>query len=188
MKTKSYLTKTEQIQRLVKEYREQGNEWPTDRRHIAAWIIRQGYWKPDDTSQIDMLAPDVSRALRSEYMTDPQGRKIRKKHAAKFTHRLKSGKIVQQTLWADIEEASADHMQLSFQQRRMQILGDCHQMKNDVDSYNENYNNGTQLQFSYNFEEDLLELSMPEHYDEIEPTKITPASIETPKLKIQPVS
>ena len=58
-------------------------------------------------------------------------------------------------VWADITDASREHMQLSFQQLRMQILAECQQMKTDVDSYNENYNSGEELEFSYNFEVDL---------------------------------
>ena len=58
-------------------------------------------------------------------------------------------------VWADITDASREHMQLSFQQNRMRILAECQQMKTDVDSYNENYNPGEKLEFSYNFEVDI---------------------------------
>ena len=109
----------------------------------------------------------VSQALRTDFITDPQGRKVRRKHAAKNKHKTPTGEYVQITFWADIEDASKEHMQTSFQQRRMQILGDCHQMKTDVDSYNENYNPGEQLEFSYNFEVDLEELSQPSEYEGI---------------------
>jgi hypothetical protein len=34
-------------------------------------------------------------------------------------------------------------MEIAFQQRRQQILGDCRQLKTDVDSYNDNYNSGS---------------------------------------------
>jgi len=37
-------------------------------------------------------------------------------------------------------------MEIAFQQRRQQILGECRQLKTDVDNYKDNYNSGEQLQ------------------------------------------
>jgi hypothetical protein len=51
-------------------------------------------------------------------------------------------------------------MELAFQQRRWQIVGDCKQLRTDVDSYNENYNPGPVLQTSFNFTNDLEEDSL----------------------------
>jgi hypothetical protein len=60
-------------------------------------------------------------------------------------------------LWADIRTAGREHMETAFQQRRQQILGDCRQLKRDVDSYNDNYNAGEPLQMIFNFIDDLAE-------------------------------
>jgi hypothetical protein len=49
-------------------------------------------------------------------------------------------------------------MQVAFQQRRQQIVGDCRQLKADVDSYNENYNSGQAIQMVLDFTEDIEEL------------------------------
>jgi hypothetical protein len=49
-------------------------------------------------------------------------------------------------------------MEIAFQQRRQQIVGDCRQLKADVDSYNENYNSGEAIQTVFDFTEDLEEL------------------------------
>ena len=48
-------------------------------------------------------------------------------------------------------------MQVSFAQRRRLVIGECNQLKMDVDSYNENANQGSQLEMSFNFEPDLAE-------------------------------
>ena len=107
---------------------------------------------PQRAEVIDQCAKELARALREEYITDPQGRRIRSKHVAL---REKDGE--QLPLWADIRTADRGHMGLAFQQRRRQIFGDCHQLKADVDSYNENYNVGEQIQISFDFTNDLEE-------------------------------
>jgi len=64
----------------------------------------------------------------------------------------------QMPLWADIRSASREHMQVAFQQRRQQIVGDCRQLKADVDSHNENHNSGQAIQMVLDFTEDIEEL------------------------------
>jgi hypothetical protein len=48
-------------------------------------------------------------------------------------------------------------MAIAFQQRRQQILGDCRQLKTDLDSYNDNYNTAAPLQMVFDFRDDLAE-------------------------------
>lgn len=93
--------------------------------------------------------------MREEYITDPQGRKVRAKHVIKIEQ---NGKQV--GFWDDMRWASRKHMQIAFQQRRQQIVGDCRQLKTDLDSYNENYNKEKPLQMSFNFTRDLEELEL----------------------------
>jgi hypothetical protein len=54
--------------------------------------------------------------------------------------------------------ASREHMEIAFQQRRQQIVGDCRQLKADLDSYNDNYNSGEWLQMVFDFTNDLAEI------------------------------
>ena len=49
-------------------------------------------------------------------------------------------------------------MATAFQQRRQQILGDCRQLKIDVDSYNENRWPDEPIQMIFDFTLDLAEL------------------------------
>jgi hypothetical protein len=46
-----------------------------------------------------------------------------------------------------------------LKQRRHQIVGDCHQLKMDVDSYNQNYNHGVQIVMIFDFTLDMEELA-----------------------------
>jgi hypothetical protein len=142
-------TYNEQLQRIVTEYIEAGEEWPATARQIAAWAVREKLWTPHPSSLANQCAEDIAQAMREEYMVDPQGRKVRAKHAAR---------VEQGVLWADIRTASPDHMEIAFKQRRRQILGDCRQLKDDVDSFNENRISAEPIQMSFDFTKDLLEL------------------------------
>ena len=93
-------------------------------------------------------AAEIGRAMRAERIDDPQGRSVRAKHAAR------EGQLF---LWDDIRTASRKHMDIAFKQRRQQIVGDCHQLKTDVDSFNENRSPFVPIQMSFDFTNDLLE-------------------------------
>ncbi len=60
---------------------------------------------------------------------------------------------------------SRDQMQMSMQHRRQGIRADCIQLDTDLESYNQNYNSGTAIQISLNFEEDVEEAKMSGEYD-----------------------
>ncbi|MGB6874206.1 MAG: hypothetical protein WBE46_08800 [Dehalococcoidia bacterium] len=152
------LNLNEQLQHIVNRYIEAGGEWPATTREIAFWAINNKLWEPQRGKIIDICAEQLAHALREEYVTDPQGRKVRAKHAARI-----SG--TQQVLWDDIRTASREHMQAALQQRRQQIVGDCRQLKLDVDSYNENKNDGKPIQLILDFTLDIAEA-------ELETTKV----------------
>jgi hypothetical protein len=156
-------TYTSALQEIVRKYREAGEPWPANKRTIAGWAYTEGLWHPSRRSVIDELAKDIGRAMGVEYMTDPQGRRIRAKHARRVEVEI-DGELKQQTLWDDITTATPEHMQMSFQQRRLMMLHDNHQHKIDVESYNQNWNTGENLEFSYDYTEDLLEMDQPTEY------------------------
>ena len=126
-------------------------------------------------SAIRLFKLEMTRAAREEYYNDPQGRKVRKKHAVVFTEGPK-----QRSLWADIETAPPSHMQLSLQQRRRGALGEVVQIDTDRLSYNENNKYGAQIEMSFNFDEDLAELSHPTKYPEAPPDGDTTSSPNEP--------
>jgi hypothetical protein len=142
-------TYNEQLQKIVTKYIEADEEWPATARQIAAWAVREKLWAPHPSSLVNQCAEDIAQAMREEYIVDPQGRKVRAKHAAR---------VEQGVLWADIRTASRDHMEIAFKQRRRQILSDCSQLKDDVDSFNENRSSAQPIQMSFDFTKDLLEL------------------------------
>ncbi len=145
-------TYNEQMQALAKRYRASGQRWPATSREIATWLVHNSFWEPQKGAVISQCADHLARAMREEYYTDAQGRRVRVNHAARFLQEEK-----QQTFWDDIRGASRTHMQVSLQQRRNQIVGDCKQLKTDMDSYNDNTNPGKPIQMVFDFTRDLEE-------------------------------
>lgn len=145
-------TLTKQLQKIVRQYLEEGQSWPTTTQDIARWAIRKGLWAPKQAAIIDQCANQLARAMREEHITDPQGRIVRAKHVAKIN---RNG--AQLAFWDDIRTATRQHMEIAFQQRRQQVVGDCKQLKTDVDSYNENRNPGRPIQLNLDFTHDVEE-------------------------------
>lgn len=147
----------------VKDYIERykaevGTDGLIDLHAVAAWAYHKGLHKPNLKTVIDAIAADIAQVFREEYRVDPQGRRYRAKHAA--TH--KQGNRTQ-SLWADLDDPAAPHSHFvkSFGQRRQQIVGDCLQLKTDVDVYNEKRKPATPVQMPLNFTLDIEELQQP---------------------------
>jgi hypothetical protein len=144
---------TEQIQRIVRKYRDARQKWPASAVDVADWAINQRLWQVHPGAMIRQCADQIAQVWRDEYITDPQGRRVRAKHAARYSEQGE-----QKLLWDDMRTASHKHMELSFQNRRQQVVMDCHQLKMDVDSYNDNFNKGRTIQMVFDFRNDLEEL------------------------------
>lgn len=152
----------EQMQVIVTKYIESGEPWPASTHEIAAWAIRTKRWEPQRSSMVDMCAGQLAKAMREDYITDPQGRRVRSKHAARVK---RHGRQI--TLWADIRNADRRHMEIAFQQRRQQVVGDCSQLKRDVDSYNDNRSQAEPIQMVFDFTQDLEEMEALERRDPV---------------------
>jgi hypothetical protein len=156
-------TKQEYLQDIVNDYIAAGEPWPADRRTLAAWAVRNGRWESPPRSRIDQCAKELAEAMRAEMETDPQGRTVRAKHCAKIQE-MEDGKPVQRTLWFG-RDAAPNLMHIALQQRRKGILGDNRQLKIDQDSYNDNNKYGAQIQLSFDYTADLLEMEHASEYD-----------------------
>ena len=145
-------THSEEIRGLIERYRSADRPWPAAAHDMALWAIDNKLWAPRFVDFANRLADDMSRAMREEYFTDARGRQVRAKHAARTSNNPK-----QLPLWDDIRTASQAHMQISFRQRREQIVGDCHQLKIDVDFFNEQRQPATPIQLVLDFTRDVQE-------------------------------
>ena len=143
----------QQIQRIIDGYAANVGTEPTSTHEMAAWAVAQGLWRPQTGSMIDQCADELAHVMREEYFVASDGHEVRAKHAARV---VRNGK--QTTLWADIRIANRGHMATAFQQRRQQILGDCRQLKVDVDYFNANRSSSEPIQMIFNFTLDLEEI------------------------------
>ncbi len=128
---------------------------------VFIWALENKKWEASTRSLWSQFRQEMSRALCEDRIVDPQGRSVRRYHAAKTEDGENSG-----YLWGAIFEAPPDHMQRSLQQRRHRIAKMTIRHKQDTDSYNDNNVHGAQLSFEYDFRADIEESEMPTEYDE----------------------
>ena len=89
---------------------------------------------------------------------DQKGRSVRRYYAARIR---RDGS--QMTLWADWD-AERPFMEVAVANRRNQILGECRQLKTDIDSYNDRHElSENPMQTSFDFTADLEELQQLEN-------------------------
>jgi hypothetical protein len=142
----------EKLQRIWHQFEEESGRFATS-REVVAWGVRNGLLTTPDIDPLDILAEDMSKALREEYRKDRYGRRYR------FNHAVRANKAgVQQTLWGTLDSSPRQFMEKSFAQRRKQIVGDCLQLKTDIDVFNDKNPQEEPIQVVLNFIEDVKEL------------------------------
>jgi len=148
----------EYIQRYKKEIGD--NNALIDPHELAEWAFKNGLHKPNVKTIINAIASDIARLFREEYRTHKSGRRYRAKHAA--TKKIGNKTL---SLWADMDDPNAphEHFVKSFAQRRQQIVGDCHQLKADVDVYNDTRSMESPIQLILDFTLDVEE--MDQHFN-----------------------
>ena len=145
-------TKIERLQYIYHRYEAEHDHLPTSAREAVEWGVREGLVELPSIDPYDVLAGEMAKALREEYAIDEHGLRYRVNHAVRVT---KAG--VQYTFWATMGFAPRAHMEKAFAQRREQIVGDCLQLRIDVDAYN-NFNNGeAPIQLVLDFTDDVTE-------------------------------
>lgn len=148
-----------QVKAYLERYQtEVGGDGLIDPHAVAEWAYRNGLHKPNLKTVIDAIAADISQVFREEYRTGERGQRYRAKHAARFKQGNKT-----MSLWADIDDVRAprEHFVRSFAQRRQQIVGDCFQLKTDVDVYNAKDSSQKPIQIPLDFTYDVEELQLP---------------------------
>lgn len=150
------MTYNESMQALFRQYRaEEGIKGPTTLEGVGTWALRKGIWAPHPRDILRQFTADMGKALREEFYTDPQGRRVRTKHPIRLEKKEKAEQLV---LWNDIRTMSRNHMETSAQQRRHGIVADCNHLKTDVESFNDNRSPDNPIQISFDFRADLAEL------------------------------
>jgi hypothetical protein len=146
-------TYDESIADLLYEYADL-HEGPVDLDLAAGWLLAHGKWQPERRSAKRELKRLLARVAKKQKYRDPQGRVVRKLHAAKYPKVDKHGNRIFETMWDDHLKMTEAHALLSFTQRLDQIAGACKSLKDDSDSFYENNPNAgdTPIQLSFNFD------------------------------------
>src|ERR1700731_3074502 len=146
------VTFNEQLVRNVEDYRAAGQPWPATAEQMGEWAVAHDRFQIPRGMAINQCKEKIARAMRFEHVKDRRGRSVRKYYAARVRE---NDQLVMK--WDDLN-AERPFMEVSTANRRNQILGECRQLKNDVDSYNERLCPEQPIQVEFNFTVDLEEL------------------------------
>lgn len=145
-------TQAEVFQDFWRAYEHEHDHAPASARDVVDWAVRERGLALPRIDPRDVLAAQMSRALREEYATDSQGRRYRVNHAMRAT---KNG--VQLTIWGVLGYAPHLHMHRAFTQRREQVIGDLVQLQVDIEVYTEMTPHETPIQLVLDFTDDVAE-------------------------------
>jgi len=143
----------DQLVKIVEDYRAAGMPWPASREQIAEWAVAKERYQLTRGMAVRQCAEKLGRAMGLEHVKDRRGRSIRKYYAAPIRE---NGQLVMK--WDDLN-APRPFMEIASANRRNRILGQCWQLKNDMDSYSERRCPDEPIQLDFNFNVDLEELS-----------------------------
>jgi hypothetical protein len=149
---------SQQMQAIFERYRQEVSTDPVDLKQVGAWAIGQKLWTPKPSDVTARFAREMADALREEYRTDNAGRRYRAKIVAR--------KITPTGLplfeWGDIDDAPRAHVENGIALKRRQIVGDSHQLRLDVDHYNDAHPDEEQIALILDFTDDVAERLMAE--------------------------
>lgn len=142
----------DQLIKIVEDYRASGEPWPASREQIAEWAVEHERYQLTRGMAVSQCAEKISRAMGLEHVRDRKGRSVRKYYAARVRE---NGQLVMK--WDDLN-AERPFMEVAAANRRNQVLGQCWQLKQDMDSYSERKCPDKPIQIDFNFNVDLEEL------------------------------
>jgi hypothetical protein len=138
---------------------------PIDPRRVAIWAYDEGLWVPKDTAPQEILRRKLCRALRHQYILDPQGREVRANYASVEEIMTPDGPK-RSARFYPIFKAPPEVARQALALDRKQALATVQQMKLDFDSYNDNNEFGVELPpLDLDFNKDIAEMSLPTEYD-----------------------
>lgn len=142
----------EQYQKLWHKYQDEHGGVPESPYVVTKWAVENGLADLPIVDPYAVMADRMTQALREEVATDSKGRRYRRNHAIRITRHG-----VQQSLWAELETAPRDHMLKAFAQRRRSVVGECIQLRLDVDTYNDMHKDVEPIQMVLDFTLDVEE-------------------------------
>jgi hypothetical protein len=146
------MTRDERLQEIWHCYAREHGHMPSKTHEAIDWAVSQGLLSLPRIDPRELLARQMARALRQEYRKDAKGRRYRVNHAVRVNEDDRQG-----TFWAVMGYAPHDHMEKAFAQRREQVVGDCVQLRIDVDVYNDMDPSHPPVNLELDFTEDVAE-------------------------------
>ncbi len=143
----------EHNQKIASQFEQTHQRKPFDLHEVYRWAKDNKLWFPEKDFEEKKFVEEMADALSDVYITADDGSRVRLYHARKGKN--KDGR--QQVFWANMFDAPLEHLEEAFQQRRRSSLGDCRQLKSDVDYCNKKRFQDNPIQISFNFDLDLAE-------------------------------
>lgn len=144
-------TKAQQMQSIIKRYREETGDESVDMHDVAKYAANMGWPLPAPKTAIDRLAEQFSGAAREEIRRDKVTGNPYRANLAVTTWQGNQ----QLTLWTDIDVAPRDIAHRSFQQRREQMVGDAVQLTFDLMHWNQINGQAEPIVMPMDFSEDV---------------------------------
>ena len=74
----------ETLLHIVDQYRAAGLPWPATAKQLASFALEEKLYEAHQGRLLSLVAEEFSRAMREQYIKDPQGRSVRAKHVARL--------------------------------------------------------------------------------------------------------
>lgn len=144
-------TKAQQMQSIIKKYREETGLESVDMHDVAKYAADMGWPLPAPKTALDRLSEQFSSAAREEIRHDEVTG-----HPYRANLAVTTWQGTQQlTLWTDIDVAPREIAHKSFQQRREQMVGDAVQLTFDVMHWNQVNEIADPIEMPMDFTEDV---------------------------------
>ena len=149
-------TKSEYAEEVWKLWVANGGSSAAPVHHVAQWAVNNGHYHAKPADLIDQCAEELKAGWREVYVKDKYGRSVRGMHAVT---EKKGG--IQETIWTHLDTITRQQFELLTSQNRKRVVGEVVQIKLAVDYYNERHPNEPEIQISFNYENDVHELTQP---------------------------
>ncbi len=132
-----------------------------DPDECADWMVDTGLYHREPISAKQQCKKDIRKILQQDTYMDPQGNKVRTKHA------VKNWKGKQGTLYPDVRTGKPDMLEEAFQQSWTGIANDVKRHAIEKQSYDDNNVYEVKLPlFDYNFNAQADEARLSGEYDD----------------------
>ena len=148
------MSQVQELQKLIRLYREETGETELDLHEVARFALRKGWPMPKPKSPIDLLAAQIKDAARQEVRKDRgTGRAYRAEHAVPARADKGQGTFY----WIDIDDPATTFasMRKSMVRRREQMVDDGVMLSLDQDHWNSMRPDEEQIALPLDFTQDV---------------------------------